>query len=244
MSTTPTHNMTPQVEALLSAQLCEKYVDENGHTVVFFDLPCMADAAAGGSYDERLESFKHAIAQSVIYAEWRSVMSSGFTSTVHYSTKVLATATIVPVLNITKTEVIKIGTSAERRKYTIVECFPVMAADGKVVRGASGYWYHETVEKAAATMKKWTKTAAEFDRDMAFIDEHREAIDALAGRTTGAAAPGAETKVGDTVVVWGHNKARIGIVSEVSKTRVKVAWNTPSGVKQRNRPIVNWHKKS
>lgn len=241
MSTTSTHNMTPHVEALLSAQLCEKYVDENGRTVVFFDVPCMSETV--GIHEERYAAFKQALAQSVVYAELQSTLHRGFLDAVYYSTKVLATATIVPVLNVVQSESIKISDTTVRRKYTIAECFPLMTPDGKVVRSTSGYWYHETPAKAAAKLKQWTKAAAEFDRDMDFIDEHISRIESLAGRTSGD-APGPDTKVGDTVMVWGHGRQRLGIVAEVSKTRVKVAWTTPTAVKDGGRPVIKWHPKA
>jgi hypothetical protein len=46
------------------------------------------------------------------------------------------------------------------------------------------------------------------------------------------AAPGPRPTVGQVVSCWGHNKQRVGIVTEVTKTRVHVLFTTPGAIKE------------
>ena len=44
--------------------------------------------------------------------------------------------------------------------------------------------------------------------------------------------PATTVEVGQVVSCWGHNKQRVGVVTEVSKTRAKVLFTTPGAIKE------------
>jgi hypothetical protein len=52
-----------------------------------------------------------------------------------------------------------------------------------------------------------------------------------------AAATGQVT-VGQVVSCWGHNKQRVGVVTEVTKTRVHVLFTTPGAIKEAQDSVV------
>ena len=51
------------------------------------------------------------------------------------------------------------------------------------------------------------------------------------------ATPG-QVAVGQVVSCWGHNKQRVGVVTEVTKTRVHVLFTTPGAIKEAQDSVV------
>lgn len=243
MSTTTT-NTTPLVEYLLGTEhsTIETY---DGRTEVIFFVPVHA---GGDTVEERTanyEVFKAACAASPAYQEHSDhYRYTGRIPSVLANTRTLATAGLIPVLDV-------VHSDNDRENgvitFTIAERWAYVAPDGKFLTGGGhGRLTFDTPKAAEAAFKKWTKAAEAYDRDTDFIQEYQYDIQDLASMNADPAinpAPGADTKVGDVVTVWGHGRQRLGLVAEVTKTRVKVAWTTPTAVKSGADPVINWHKK-
>lgn len=110
-----------------------------------------------------------------------------------------------------------------------------------VVLRSDGLRNFATEAEAQKHLIKWAKARKTHAYEQAFIEEHRETLVHLSRSTyIDITVPTASTTVGDTVRVHGHGKARLGLVVETSKTRVKVAWTTPSNP---DNVTINWHKR-
>lgn len=218
MSTTSTYAWTPHVRYLLSTR----------HTVISVTNDCTVVTFPADSPEAQ--------------AEWKEHYNHVRPKTVYASTARLADSTLTPVL-----DVIEQSHSEGTNALYIDVCWAYITSDGYYLASSTlRHGTFRTAEEAKATFKKWTKACAEYDRDTAFIQEYQYDVQDLADMNADPAinpVPGADTKVGDVVTVWGHGRQRLGIVAEVTKTRVKVVWTTPTAVKNGADPVINWHKK-
>ena len=97
-----------------------------------------------------------------------------------------------------------------------------------------------TEAEARKALAQWTKRILDkieesrFVKDNGAILQHLSHVDAKA-----YPSPTKYTKVGDKVGIVGKQRLRVGVVMATTKTRVKVAWTTPTG----RLYSFTWHKK-
>lgn len=234
-----------QAEAALASTTSTITVDDDGCATVEFRVPAVADAN-DRNWDERWAEYEAACKASPEHAECNAVHSLRQSDKQMYSARLLDGATVMHLPVVTSERGLRVSPVEETYTF-FIETRWVIVSGGIIAMNRGGShkgWHFDTQKEAEATLRTWTKAADEEARDVEFVKANLKAIEALAGRTAGFPAPGADTQVGDTVLVHGHGKARVGIVAEVSKARVKVAWTTPAAVKSGAWPVINWHKKS
>lgn len=230
----------PFAEALLASEHSTITNNADGTTTVTFTWPGIARDAR--PWQVRYEENKAATAASPAWVEHHNL--GGNRPTIYRTTKTLTGSTVKSgIAVIDRRQHSNDETGIETYTYVIGTRWSVVTLDGKFIRGDRyGSCFYETEKDATKAQTKWTKAAAEEDWNQDFIDEHLDDIERLAGRTSPVTLPGPDTKVGDIVAITGHGRTRLGIVADVSKTRVKVAWTTPAAVKNGASPLINWHR--
>ena len=121
---------------------------------------------------------------------------------------------------------------------------PFGGVEGLGYVSANGKTEEEAIAKWHAAHERHAKKTAVWEAD---LEEHGSRARALASRRIESTAALTNaylqpTAVGHEVVVWGHGRYRVGIVTEISKTgkRITVLWFSPADLKQGNR----WGKRT